>query len=382
MQINQSMNTDVAQKLGRIEGYLVSDPGNRDLLASAIDLCLSLGQIESARKHADAAIVFFPEDVFFQHRHANVLIAQGQLDEAVAVLEKLHRDLADPAIAYNLAYAYFRLSRYTDANAALVPCAELPDAPPATVTLFMRTLHHLGEIKQALEVVQRNAERCSGASDFLAAASLLYLDEGQLEQAQRLSAASLAAGARPLEALVVSGTVALGLGDIAIANARFAEALKISPTDGRSWSGLGLTSLFNNDLAAAEQQLERATEGLPTHIGTLHALGWCRILNKNLNGAEASFRKALALDRNFGESHGGLAVVHALQGNGNLAEESINRALRLDPRSLSAKYAQMVISGSIADADKFKEIALKILAGRQGPFGASLAEMLVKRTRG
>jgi Tfp pilus assembly protein PilF len=60
-------------------------------------------------------------------------------------------------------------------------------------------------------------------------------------------------------------------------------------------------------------------------------------------GAATAFEQALALDRNFGETHGGLAVIAALQGRHEEARESIKRALRLDRQAMSAQYAEMLL---------------------------------------
>jgi tetratricopeptide (TPR) repeat protein len=368
-------------ELERIERYLARDPGNTLLLAKAVDLCLAVGRIDAAREHADAALRLASGDAVIQHHRGNVLIAQGKLDEAAQVFEALLRQVGDANIAFNLAFVRYRQHRFADARAALAPFMKGDAVSPQSATLFVRILHHLGEFAEALEVVRRQMPRCSGDPEFLSAASLLLLDNEQPEQAQRLSNAALAGGARPLEALVVAGSLALGRDDADAATALLNEALSINPGDGRSWAGLGLATLLNGDTASAKVHLERAVTNLPTHIGTLHALGWCQIMRRELAEAEQTFRKALALDRNFGESHGGLAVVSALQGKKAEAEEAVQRALRLDPQGLSARYAEMVLSGVVNDPVRFRKLALRLVSGRSGPERFTLAEALTKRSR-
>jgi tetratricopeptide (TPR) repeat protein len=377
MTSHQAKIADAEQKLSRVLGYLHSDPGNAELLASAIDFHLLLGQIEEANIHVENAMTLFPDNPFFQHRYGNILIAQDRLDDAQNLYEQLHQESADANIAYNLAYVYFRQGQYQDAGTVLQAYIDLPSVPAEAVTLFLRVLHRQGEIKTAIEVAERNLKARSDDHDFLAVASLLYLDDGQMERARKLSIAAQTGDFSPIEAYIVGGVVTLGDGDVQGARAQFNAALKIQPSDGRSWSGLGLASLLNNDLVGATEQLERAVRYLPTHIGTLHSLGWCKILSRDLVAAETIFRKALSLDRNFSESHGGLAVVAALKGDRDLASKCIDLALRLDPRSLSAKYAQMVGSGDLNDPDRFRALALRILSTRQGPFGESLKDVLI-----
>ncbi|MEJ7806065.1 MAG: tetratricopeptide repeat protein, partial [Telluria sp.] len=199
---------------------------------------------------------------------------------------------------------------------------------------------------------------------------------GQVEESERLSAMGLAHGARPTDALVVAASLALGRTDTEVAIKLFNEVLAKNPTEGRSWSGLGLASMLNRDLPAASQQLEQAVKYMPDHVGTLHTLGWCKILSQDLDGARGVFLKTIDMDRNFGDSHGGLAVVLAMKGERDLAEESIKRALGLDPQSLSARFAQMVLAGKVDDPVKFRALAGRMLSAYKGPFGASLDVML------
>ena len=375
----QTPTSTPAAELERVERYLAADPGNALLLGRAIDLCLSLGRIDTALEHADAALRLAPGDPFIQHRHGSVLIARGQLDEAARVFEVLLPQVGDANVAFNLALVRYRQHRFADARAALAPYMNAADVSAQTATLYLRILHHLGEFAEAHEVVRRQMPDCGNDAEFLSAASLLLFDDDQLEEAQRLSTAALAGGARPLEALVVAGSLALGRDEADTANALLNEALTLNPNDGRSWAGLGMASLLNGDTAGAKVHLERAVANLPTHIGTLHALGWCQIMRGELAQAEQTFRKALALDRNFGESHGGLAVVSALQGKKGEAEEGVQRALRLDPEGLSARYAQMVLSGVVNDPVKFRKLALRLVSRRSGPESYTLADALTKR---
>jgi Flp pilus assembly protein TadD len=205
---------------------------------------------------------------------------------------------------------------------------------------------------------------------------MVYLDNGNIEESARLSELALAGGARPVEALVVAASLALGRIDADAAIRICNEVLADNPGEGRSWSGLGLASMLKRDLPAAERQLEQAVKFMPGHPGTLHALGWCKILSSDLRGARAIFLKALELDRNFGDSHGGLAVVQALDGERQAAEESIKRALGLDPNSLSAKFARMALDGKVSDPARFRALVPRLLAGYRAPFGQSLDAML------
>jgi tetratricopeptide (TPR) repeat protein len=380
MQTNPANKSDLTMALDRIEENLAADPGNRDLLAAAIDRYFAVGRIDDAKRHADAAIKRYPDDRYFQNRAGNVMLAQGNLTGAEEIFSRLMQDSPDANIGFNLAYVFYLQARYVEAADLLWPIMSLAQRPTGSVTLLLRVLHRQGDMKHAIELAQNNMTSCANETDFLAVASLLFFDDGQIEQARRACTAAQVSGARSLEVLVVSASLALGDGDAAAASAQFAEAIAICPTDGRSWAGLGMLSMLKQDLNAAARQLERAVGFMPNHIGTRHLLGWCKIFGNDLAAANETFLQALSLDRNFGESHGGLAVVAALQGDRSIAEESIKRALGLDPKNLSARYAAMVLSGEIKDPAKLREIAAKALAMRSNPFAASLTQVMQKLT--
>jgi Tfp pilus assembly protein PilF len=102
---------------------------------------------------------------------------------------------------------------------------------------------------------------------------------------------------------------------------------------------------------------------------------------KDLDGAAANFERALSLDRNFAESHGGRAVVAALQKRTDVARESASVALRLDPNCLSALYAKAILSGEIKDAASFRQFAEGVLQGQPAPGGGNMRDVLARMQR-
>ncbi len=367
---------ELIQQLERSEAYLAADPGNTDLLARVIDLSLATGAVERADSHVHAALARYPGDAFFRARLGNLHLARQEWDAAGELFEALLASEPHPHLAYNLAVARQMQGLHGDVVAALSTYGESDQLSPGALTVLIRSLQHLRQHDVAIALVGMHESRCAGDPQFLAAAALVYLDEGLLEHAERLSNAALALGQRPLEALVVGGSLALARTDSAAAADCFREALARNATEGRSWLGLGLASLLERDPVVAQGQLENAVTYMPEHIGSWHVLAWCKVFRQELAGAEADFRTALELDRNFGESHGGMAVVQAMQGLRSAAEASIERALGLDRDSLSARYAQMVLAGDTADPARFHALAMRLLRGRQTASGQDLSDVV------
>lgn len=373
-----SMN-ELRQQLERRESYLASDPANAELLASVIDLCLATGEHARAAHHLEAALALAPVNDHFVARQGALQLALRQWDAAEATFAALLARHADINLAYNLAYALQWQGRHGDAYAALAPWLAAPELSAPMVTLLVRALHHLGRGDEAIALAEQQMARCGADPVLLAAASLVCLDGERLELAGQWSQAALAARpgeAAPLEALVTAGSLALAHSDEQAAVGLFEQVLARDPAEGRSWSGLGAASLLRQDYAGAQRQLEQAVRYLPGHIGSWHLLAWSRILGGDLAGAQTAFQTALDLDRNFGESHGGMAVVHAMRGARAEAEAAIERAQRLDRDGLSAVYARMILDGATADPARFRQLARRLLGARQDGLGRNLGEVL------
>lgn len=352
-------------RLDRLIGYLKQDPGNAQLRADIFDTALSEGRFDIAEQQVTPMLAATPTDAPWRHRLALVRIAQGAYAEARRILTQLiDEGFTDPVIACNLAHAAFRDSDFKAAEQILRGMPESGDPSNLAFALLLRCLHRLGAIGDALALFQSRLPGATASSDAFGVASLLAFDAGLMAEASAWSGTALAQNPRQFEALVASGSALLAIQDADAAAQALDRALELNPVDGRTWSARAAASMLQMELPLAQRQYETAVAQLPDHIGTWHGLAWCRLMLKDVAGARQAFERALDLDRNFGESHGGLAVVLAMEGKTAEAQEAIARAGRLDPSNLSARYAQAVLDGDVADAARFEALARRVLAGR------------------
>lgn len=372
---------DLAGKLRRTEDYLVSDPNNAELLAMAIDLSLAADDLARAARHAEQARTTHPDNIPLQYRHAQVLAAVGKWDEAAASFAGMLKVNAHVSLASSLAGCHMHLGQFGAVLETLSPYADDARLPIEGATLMVRALHHLGQYSAAVDLVEATQARTAVDAAFCGAASLLYLDLGKTVLAEEMAERALEDGSPPLEALVTLGSTALGRLDTTSACLRFTEVLARNPSEARSWSGLGMASMLERDMHGGMGHFEQAVRLMPGHIGSWHGLGWCRLLSGDIDGAEHAFAAALALDRNFGESHGALAVVAAHRGQHAAAEQSIRTALRLNPKGLSAQYAQTILRGQANDTERFKAIALRLISTHKTAGGEPLSDVVARMTQ-
>jgi len=373
--MSSPMNAD-AQELDRLIGYLRADPSNLRLRADIFERALAGGRHDEAQRQVDWVLSRTPVDFGWRHRMAVLDMARGQPAAAAALLQSLiDEGQSDPAVAFNLAYADFLLGRHEAAIERLARLRDRQALPPQGLALQLRAMHRLGQLDAALDLFRLD-QGGQTTGDAYGVASLIAVDTGELSLAQQWATQALEMNAVNQEALVSLGMAALAAQDVPRALHHLDQAVARQPEDGRSWSALGLARLLQRDLPAARDALMRATTYMPDHIGTWHTLGWCEIFRHDLPAARRAFEASIALDRNFGESHGGLAAVLALQGERADAVAALRRARRLNPVSLSAQYAQSVLDGDNADFERFVQVARTAFEAHQGPGGQPLSTLV------
>jgi tetratricopeptide (TPR) repeat protein len=342
---DQAKIDELQVRLARMRGFLAQDPNNLKLRYEVIDLLTHLGEFEAARAEIAAALDRAANDAGLRFRLATLDLASGQSPRAVETLRAMQAEGIDNAvIRYNLGYALMMSGDYESARQVL-ETIPLDDAQaPRTRVLLGRCLHHLDEIEKGVALVRDYVAQHAQDADALGVLSLMEWDEGHNQDALATAKRALEVDPDNIEAGIVMGSYALDEQNVDEAKADFNRVITRHPSNGRAWSGLGLAHMAEIDLAGAMPALKNATQFMPDHIGTWHALAWCQIVQGDLAGARQNLEAALALNRNFSESHGGLAVIAAMEKRYEDAEKLIRRALRLDPNSFSGRFAQSLVT--------------------------------------
>jgi tetratricopeptide (TPR) repeat protein len=369
-------------RLERLEAYLREDLSNPGLLIEAFGAALQCAQWERAAFHLRHAQALQPGNLAWSLREGDLLLAQGQYQLAAELLGTLMsldgapREFTD-AVLHNLAWIAFQDGRYQDCADRLTPRLQDLDHPAsaALASLWLRALHHAGQVDQAVAWAGAADARQQLPAAAAGVASLAALDADQLEQAGQWAARALEQATpadRPIEALVTQSSLALARQDAAQARTQARAALQISPRDGRAWSAHATADLLAGDLPTALAHFDNALATMPGHIGTWHGKAWAQLLSSDLQGAQRSFTSALDLDRNFAESHGGLAVALALQGRTEEAQQHIERDGRLDAVTVSVLYSPAIRGGEFLDMESFQALAKRLLRGQEGLLKAVL----------
>lgn len=374
---------EARSRLVRLQSYLGQDPDNLDLLADVADLALGLGEIDLARNSVIRALELRPGDAFFSLRLSSVAIAEGNFDDALAITTALmNRGEHHPAIRYNHAFALVSAARFAEARPILAELHAEKAEYPLIGPLLIRCHHYLADLDQAIALAQDLLITRPDDAQIVGMLSLLYFDRNDFAHAGAWAEKALALDPANLDALLAAGGSALANENAASATDFSHRAISAKPRNGRAWANLGMAELLKLNLTGAREALENATKYMPGHIGTWVALGWTQLLQNDLDAAEASFQAALAIDDNFGETHGGLAAVAAMRENWAQAEQSATIARRLAPDSMAHHYVKIVKQIREGQPELALRLMDRALSSQQAPAGGSLRDMLIRLTAG
>jgi len=354
--------TPSTARLERLLSYIERDATNLKLRKDAVREAIDTGQWGTARELIDAGLQAEPAEAdLLALSGFAYLQAQHYGDAEQALLAALARGVNAPDLRYNIAFADFMQRRYAEALEWLTP-PDVAQALPLALTLRARCLHHLGRPLEAIADCKARLIATPDDADTLGLVALLLYEQRQSDDAMENLKAALRQNPRQLEAMLALASIQADAQDPEAASASFQSLLQAHPQCGRGWLGLALLKLGRMRPDEARHDIEFAAEHLPEHIGTWHVLAWVQIMQGDVAGAEQAFERALVLDRNFGETHGGLAVIAALQGREDDAREGIRRALRLNPQGLSAHHAELLLlkrHGRDAEAKALVESVLE-----------------------
>ncbi|WP_457447663.1 tetratricopeptide repeat protein [Roseateles sp. P5_E4] len=375
-------------RLSRLLDYLAHDPRNPTLLADVADEQLQMGDWAAARSTLQQLLEIQPGDALARYRLAVAERAGGDAAKAVTLLRELVTEgHSHPAVLQELARSHAQQGDWAEVAPTLagLKAIELPPGEGDAVWLLrIRAHHHVGALEDALAEAKA-WEAGRGAALPLqgqAAIATLLLDAERIDEAaQLLSRVDARAIEGHAELAAAAGFVELSQGHAAVALERFAQSAHVEPQLGRAHLGRGLALASQGQLPQATEALKVAVEVAPSHLGSWHALAWLQLLAGDLDGAAASFEAALAQDANFGETHGGLALIAALRGNRDAAERHLRTASKLDPRSTNVLVAKTVLErGPDALDAQWLARALERFMGMAASRNPALRAMLEKMT--
>lgn len=333
------MSDQAQNNFQRLLGYLDSDPDNPALIADAVRAGLDAGETDRADALASHLRLVTPGG--FEGEYLTGLISMNRGDFATAAerFGAILETTDDPATRFNLAWSLAMTGDKARALSSLTSATV--EAIPSAAMLRVQLLHEAEDFDGALAEGKEALSRFPDDRGLLAAMATLALDVDDPALARECAVRS---GDHP-EALAAIGALDLQAGNIAGARDAFERSLAGREHNPRAWIGRGLAGLTAQNPADAARDLDRGAQQFGDHIGSWIAAGWAWYLAGDIASAEQRFDRALAIDPNFAESHGSLAVIDIAKGDRDSARRRAATALRLDRECFSAALAGALLAG-------------------------------------
>jgi tetratricopeptide (TPR) repeat protein len=362
----------MAARLERLLQYLESDPGNLTLLTDAAETAISEGRGDIAHDILDKQAQRSPLPANLRGLLGVAAMQENAFDEAALVFEDLLQSSpGDPSIRFNLAWSWAMSKNFPGAMALLND--ETTAALPQAAMLHVQLLHDQGKFEEAAEQAKIHLKQHPDYPGLLGAVSVLAMD---IEDVTLAKECAQRAGDNP-DALTTLGTLALGDQDPR-AFELFTAALKKNPHAPRAWVGKGLAEMASGKNAEAARDILHGAELFKEHVGSWIAAGWAQLLTRDISSSRSSFEKALALDHNFAESHGSLAVISILEGRMDDARKQAETALRLDSKSFSGVLAQSMLLQSKGEDEAARALIERALHTPIDASGTTIAKAIAK----
>ena len=372
MSIMVTTNTaQPSERLSRLLGFLKRDPSNAALLSDAAEAAFEAGDFREASQLLDRYETHEPLSSPLTNLRGLVALAERRFEAAADIFAALRAaDGDDPALRFNLAFAKSNLGEYENALALLDD--DTVAAAPRAPSLKIHVLHHLGRYDEALDAGEVLAQRFPENEALMGALATLSLDAEKADLARHYGqkAGDNAEGRAAL------GFLALGDQHVEQSLELFDEALAVQPGNPRAWMGKGLGLLAIGDSAKAVEAIDHGAQLFNGHVGSWIASGWAHFVNGEMDEARASFDRAMAIDANFSESHGGLAVLDILEGRLEQAKRESEIALRLDRNSLGGALSASLLLERAGKPELAQRIRERAMTMPIGPNGLTIAQAL------
>jgi tetratricopeptide (TPR) repeat protein len=364
-------------RLERLAAMLDIDRANVRLRRDAIQEAMACGLWQQAAEWAACGLDGQPDHAGLLVDAAFVHLATRRYDDAAASLaQALRLEPEANVLRYNLAFAHFMKDEHAQALDQLSD--QVVHTVPAGLALRARCQHRLGHPAQAEADCRRRLAADPADAEVQGLLALLLYERQETAETVRQATLVLRGHPRQLEALLALASCQADELDFDAARATFCALLEAHPGCGRGWLGLALADLAQMRLDDARAHAAQAGACMPTHIGTWHVLAWACILLDDVDAAAAAFERALEIDRGFADTHGGLAVVAALQGRDAQAHDALRRAHKLGPQSMAARYAQVVLLQREGRHDEARAIVEAASEANRTPADRALRERVAE----
>jgi tetratricopeptide (TPR) repeat protein len=272
---------------------------------------------------------------------ADLLIRQGKLDEAIALLEDVRNAQPRPSgVEARLGKAYYQRRSFQQAIAHFKIALEQNPGDLESAQLLGLSFYSVGDVLEAIPLLEKIRVRIPEAqSDTLYLLGVCYLktqqpDKARAAFAQMFSAAPDSAMAHLMLAKMM---VRQKLEDRSVPEIQ--KALELDPRLPMAHFLLGEIFLYQTNPQRALEEFKKELEINPTVWLVYWRLGDAYARLEKYDQAEKALKQSIWLNETFTGSYVLLGQIELKKNDWELAAGFLERALKLDPQNYLAHYS-------------------------------------------
>jgi tetratricopeptide (TPR) repeat protein len=306
---------------------------------------------------------------------ARLLLAQGEIDEGIKVLEMAEQSQTlSASLLVLLGDAQLKKGSAPKAeNRYQGALEQQADNTDAVLGLAQVALAN-GDANSASLNLTRARKMTATSPDTLYRFAVVALSIGLYEEANGTLLAAIKLNPRDPAYFLALGTTWIKKPDLAEAEQAFRRALELQPDSPKAQMSLGYTLMEQKKYPEALQWLEKSLQKDRSVPETFYYLGQIAQEQNDDERAINYFKQALSLVSTYSFAHAGLGISYLRLKNYPLAQQELELSVKLNPRDEKAHYNLALLFARLKNPERAQEemrIVEKLKSSRQAKEGAA-----------
>jgi tetratricopeptide (TPR) repeat protein len=330
-----------------------------------------MGQPTKAISELKEVVRLDPKNTEAVDKLARFLLAQGQIDEGIKVLEQAAQSQQLPAPLLVLAGdAYLKKGNAAGAEESYQSALGQESENTEAVLGLAQIAQFRGDMDTALRYLARARKMVASSPDTLYRFALVAMRAGLFEEANTTLQAAVKLKSDDPAYFLALGNTWLKKPDLVDAEESFRRALRLQPDNPQAQMYLGYTLLEQKKFPEAREWLEKSLQKDKTVPETFFYLGQLAQEQGEDERAMELFRKAIELAPSYAFAHAALGASYLKLRNYPLAQQELELSIKLDPEYPRAHYDLAVLFARLKNDQRAREemqIVEKLKSKTKGP---------------
>lgn len=315
-----------------------------------------MGQPNKATSELQEVLRLDPKNTEAVDKLARFLLAQGQLDEGIKVLERAKQSQALPVPLLVLAGdAYLKKGNAAKAEESYQNALGQESEDTDAVLGLAQVSQFRGDTEAASRYLNRARKMVANSPDTFYRFALVAMRAGLYEEANTsLQAAIKLKSDDPLY-FIALGNSWLKKPDLKYAEEAFRRALRLQPDNPQTQMYLGYTLLEQKEYPEAREWLEKSLQKDKSVPQTFFYLGQLAQEQSDHQRAMDLFRRAIELAPSYAFAHAALGASYLKLRNYPMAQQELELSVKLDPGYAKAHYELAVLFARLKNEQRARE---------------------------